>query len=856
MLSIHTLQLRFLLLFSLFYVPGISQDSVQPKTVTVVAGPEYARSSFYQVLWGRHYRKEWTTPVRMPLYYLDTAMGGLKPYEAGGGRQSKTLRLRTASNREYVLRSIDKRFGKALPVVFQNTFIEDAVNDQVSIAHPFSAITISGMADAAGIYHTRPQIIYLPKQPGLDSFNEDYGDNLYLLEQRPDEDWSDAENFGSSTNIISTEKLLQKLFADNDNRVDGDAYIRARLFDIFVGDWGRHEDQWRWASYKDGNKTLYKPIPRDRDQAYTLFDGLVVKTILSVADLDHLQTFEATIPEIGPYNFPARNLDRKIANETDLEDWVRTATSLKESITDAVIEASVRRMPPEVFPLGGEAIIAKLKRRRDDLVQHATTYYRTLAEEVDVTGTSDHEYFEVNRLSNEDTRVNVYKIDKERVKGEAPIYSRVYKSSDTKEIRLSWLGGRDIYSLEGSVERGPLVRIIGGSEADSIRDASSVKRGGRTHIYDDNSNEIAAAPGTRVHLSSDSSIHEYRYDAFRYNDRGFKPSISYGSDDRLFVGLGYRVERHGWRKLPFASLQKMNARYSITQNAVSLDYVGTFIRALGKWNLGVLAHYDAIRWTNFFGIGNNTVQATDDRDFYRTRSKEVAGTLNFNRPLGKNAIVQVAPFYRQVDIRNDTGRFVAKVFSTVADRNAARHFGGALASLSVSKVDDAIVPRSGVQASGIVTFTQNLKEADRKVTRYEGTFNFFIPLTRRFVLAVHNGAATLSGKPEFYQLNSIGGSRTVRGYLRDRFWGKSSFYNSNELQYIFNFKSYLFNGQAGFVGFYDHGRVWQPGETSTGLHSGYGAGILIAPFHKLSMSVTYGISTEDRIIHLRLNQAF
>ena len=42
------------------------------------------------------------------------------------------------------------------------------------------------------------------------------------------------------------------------------------LFDLIIGDWDRHEDQWRWAEQEDGKDEIYEPIARDRDQ--TFFD--------------------------------------------------------------------------------------------------------------------------------------------------------------------------------------------------------------------------------------------------------------------------------------------------------------------------------------------------------------------------------------------------------------------------------------------------------------------------------------------------------------------------------------------------------------------------------------------------------
>src|SRR5688572_1354673 len=131
-----------LLLTCLFSsLTGFTQ-TIDSSYKTVIAGNQYGTSKGHQKRWGKHYRKEWTTPVKVPVLKLDTVSGGLAPYEAGGGRQSKSLRLRDAQDREWVLRSIDKTFGKALPEIYQNTFVEKIANDQVSIAHPYSAVTI------------------------------------------------------------------------------------------------------------------------------------------------------------------------------------------------------------------------------------------------------------------------------------------------------------------------------------------------------------------------------------------------------------------------------------------------------------------------------------------------------------------------------------------------------------------------------------------------------------------------------------------------------------------------------------------------------------------------------------------
>jgi hypothetical protein len=87
--------------------------------------------------------------------------------------------------------------------------------------------------------------------------------------------------------------------------------LNRRLFDILIGDWDRHEDQWRWGEFEKENGVLYRPIPRDRDQAFTKFDGLIPKMITKV--LPDIQSFESKIGDPAELSIAARNLRQKSA---------------------------------------------------------------------------------------------------------------------------------------------------------------------------------------------------------------------------------------------------------------------------------------------------------------------------------------------------------------------------------------------------------------------------------------------------------------------------------------------------------------------------------------------------------------
>ncbi len=837
---------KFLLAFSSFVLPLLTFSQLDSSFIKLKASDKYDRSESFQHKWGTHYRKEWSTPVKIKIANLDTLAGGLTPYESGGGRQSKSLRLRDKDGREYVLRSVDKSFGKALPPIYQGTFIESILNDQVSIGHPYASLTIPTMAEAAGVYHTNPRIYFIPKQPTLDTFNQDFGDQIYMLERRPDENWETAANFGHSKNIIGTEKMLSELIEDNEHKVDQVSFARARLFDMFIGDWGRHEDQWRWASFKNGDEKVYKPVPRDRDQAFTKFDGKWLKAGIALAGLDHLQSFDNTVKDITTYNFTARNLDRRLANELSLKQWIDIAKELQHALTNQVIEQSIKKMPSEVFPISGHEIIGKLKSRRDHLVEYATDYYKFLSKAVDVIGSDKKELFIVNRLNNNETIVQIYRLTIQGNKKGKLIYERRFYSSETNEIRLYGLNDDDVFRLEGTANKGILIRIIGGDGNDIVEDRSSVSGSKKlTQVYDNEGPGMGSSAETRLHISDDSLLNNYNYKSFENDKKGF--SINPGF---ISIGFGYGITRHKWGKQPVGIDHSVKFKYAITRGAFYIDYRATLYQLFGKWNFFVGAGAGIPHVVNFFGVGNESVLFTREARYYRLRSREYSGRFGIHRNI-KSHYIEASSFYQSVRIVPDLDRFATAFVSE--DRNNVyklerKHFVGADIVYKFQKTNDPVVPVKGFTFASAASYTYNLSNPDHSFTRLSSDASVYIPVVKFLSFAIRAGGAANIGDAEFYQLNQLGSHENLRGFRKYRFYGKQSFYNNNELRFIFNTKNKVFNGKVGLIGFYDNGRVWQPGEKSDLWHQGYGFGAFIAPFNKVILSGSYGFSKEDRVI--------
>ncbi len=811
------------------------------------------RTGSWQKNWGSNRRIEWATPVKVPVLWLDTAYGGLTPYQAGGGgNETKSFRLKTKEGKEYSLRSVNKSREEVIEERFRKTFVEDIINDQLSSSYPYGAFPINIMQEKAGIYHPVPVLVYLPKQPALDTFNNKYGDDLYMLEQRPDGDWSDAPNFGNAKNFSSTEKLIEKLQDDNRFFADQHTFIKARLFDILIGDWDRHEDNWRWAIKKTGNKTLYMPVARDRDQAFYTHNGKLVDKMLPLAGLSYMQHFDHQIGNVKSFTSPERFIDRFFSNEMDLSDWTDAAKDLQRSLTDAVITESVKGLPAEIFAVSGQELIDKLISRRKQLDSIAAVYYRFIAAEVDITGSKQREYFDIKRLDSL-IRISVFRIDNNGETEEKPYYDRVFRSAETKEIRIHGIGGKDIYTIAG---HSPIIlRIIGGPDNDSI-----TQTGGRIHIYD-NSDNVFQTSSARKHISGDSAVHAYKYRNYEYDSRGISPTAGFDYEDRIYVGLNWSFTKHKWRREPFAVRHNIGVNYSITQHAVSASYDLVFPKVIGKWDLLFQAKYDGTTWRNFTGLGNETVWNELFDNYYQVRSREWGLTTGIRRKFGKSEI-GLSVFFHQLKNIPDPGRYAAVLFSfsdpKLFDEN---NYGGIRWKYNYVSVNDVIVPTKGISLSANGNYIKNFSR-DGFFQNYSARIQTWLPLSKKFSLAVKAGGTTIIADDNVlnntlpYQHAVIGGPENFRGYRRERFWGKTAFYNNNEFRFITNMRTHLLNAKIGLLAFFDDGRVWMPNEISGTWHTSYGGGLLLAPFHFTSFTLTYGISNEMKLFQFKFNTLF
>ncbi|WP_044015739.1 metallophosphoesterase [Hymenobacter sp. APR13] len=867
--------------------PAAPRPDFRDSTVTVAVNPRYVdRSSFHKFLFGEHYRQEWATPVTFPVLDLATERGGLTPYKIGGGKQTASLKVRNEEGRLFTIRSLNKDPSAVLPEALRSGAAADILQDQISAQHPFSSLPVPPLATAAGILHTNPELRFIPQDPLLGQYLEQFANKPGAIEEDANENQDNVASLGNAKNLVGTDKVFERITDDNDNRVNEKAFARSRLFDMWIGDWDRHEDQWRWAEKKDKDgDRKFTAVPEDRDVAFFKGDGLFPYLASRKWAIRNFQNFGKDYADWKGLNLTALSNDRVYLASVSREQWVKEAEEMKAALTDEVIEkAFLERWPKQIYDLHGPEIIAKLKNRRDLLPEVAADYYTMLNKVAEVKGSKKREKFVVERLQDDKTRVTVQKINKE---GELTkvLFDRTFENSVTKELRLYGFEGEDIYDVKGDVKSGPRLRIIAGTDKDSITDRSNVA-GFRhyTHVYDADTGNVIT-PGRDTRLRTEPGIDVSRYDVHNRSNRKdytlnyFGPTLYFGYnvDDRLFLGGGAVYRTYGFRKEPYSTEQSLAANYSPSQQAYNVRYLGHFVDVIGKYDLRVNAQlYGPQLLYNYFGEGNDSRNILD-KDDGRVRNRDINETyrVRFSRlyvsPVLERDVFSFlklgfGPQYDQFRVSrlpigseiarglddNNNGVSGAGLGIRSSDFQMNRYLGGR-AYLNIDAASSPKNPRIGLRWYNAIEYNYQLNAEKLKYGRASSEFRFYLSPNFPFQLtwAGRIGGTRNFGDYRFYQANTLGGTTNLRGYRRTRYAGRSSVFANAEVRVqLFEFNAYLVPGKFGILGLTDAARVYSDYDVKTGVkafHTAVGGGVWVDVLKQAVINATYSVGEENLV---------
>ena len=845
------------IIFFLF-IPGA--DAQMPADSFTIKGSTFPMKSSRTFWMGANYRKEWNTPVKVPVLNLSAEKGGLTPVKKGGGKQTKSLRLEAADGRQYKIRSIQKFItDKTLPGDLQSQAAADLVTDGVSASYPYAPLSMQVLQEAANVPYGKVKLVYIPDDPKLGEFRKDFANMIATLEEvLPD---------GVSKGY-DTDEVAEKLEKDNDNRVDQQALLRARILDMYVMDLDRHEGQWVWGARdtEDGKGKIFFPVPRDRDQAFYINQGLLPGIAKMKAFVPQIEGFKKESNNIRLFNFAARNLDRFFLNEMNENDWKQATDKLLAQMTDGVIEKALGLQPSEIRNISSGKIIQTLKDRRQYLAKEVMDYFHFISEIVSVTGSDKKELFDISRNADGSILLQVFKLDKDGQTA-AKMYERNFDPQYTKEIRLYGFDGDDKFVMKGDNDK-IKVRMIGGGDDDVFENTGRIARNG--FVYDKKTGKNTIKGAFRNRMDDDSLVNSFQRIYYDYNK--FLPGLSfaYNPDDGLSLGLGFKMVRHGFRKEPYKSLQTLVINHSLSTGAFRFHYNNEFIGVLG-YNTDLTTDIDIkapSNTTNFFGYGINSAYVKTQPEgfkYYRARYDLADATLLLRQRFSKKVMLSVGPTFQYFKLDQDDKFNMVRYISQTgvngldpATLYKRQSYIGAQVQFLVDTRDNKVLPQSGVYWESTMRHLSGLKDTKYKTTKFNTDISFYFNLiNNRLTFADRIGGGINTGEFEFFQAQTLGSNENLRGFRQYRFAGKSKFYNQAELRLrLATFKTYLFPAAFGIHAFADAGRVWVKNDADSEMKAGYGGGIWFSPLQRILLSFTYATSDEDKMLLIGLGFKF
>ncbi len=841
--------------------PAEKQDSLREvdytlgDKVVISASDQYKYpNGFRKFVLGSNYRKEWGTPIEMKTFHIKEERGGFTIKSLGGGKQTKSLKLVDKNGHEWVLRTVDKDPEKALPSNLRGTVAQKIVQDMISASHPYSLLVVPDLARAVDIYTPEPEFFFVPDDPAFGYYRPLFANTVCILEDR-----EPASNISESK---STGKILDKMLDDNEHHVDQQQVLRARLLDMLIGDFDRHADQWRWGTTDTGKGKLYFAIPKDRDQAFFNSDGLLLKYI-SRFQMPSLEGFKKRLHNVNGFNEVARDFDRAFLNGLDEDDWRSVVDSFQQHISNEVIQKAVSKYPREIKGMDSAITVEKLVSRRDDMMKQAIRYYKFISKQVTVTGSNKREYF---HISEQDGKLNltVYKKDS-KTDSATVMYKRDFDNRYTKELRLFGLNGDDKFEIDANVDSRIKVRIIGGKGSDSFY----LKGNMRSFVYDlrTEKNGLINMRRANKEFSDNPSVLEYKYAAYKSNKFNYPLlNIGFNAEDKLLLGVGFNITTQGFRKEPFASNHRFSSLFAINRGAFQGKYEGVFNRVIGKNDVIVTGTVVSPTLNNFFGFGNETtLNKSLPITYYRVRFKYAQGELLLRKRINDILHLSLGASYYHYwnDINDNKNRIINNPAFTGIDTTglyARKNYLGAKMRVYVKYVNNELFPTRGITWLNEFSALQGLNQNSRNHNRIQSDMTIYASIKdpgKLMAVFRLGGGHIFSKDYEYFQAMSIGTNNFVRGFRKNRFAGKSMAYGSTELRYkLFTSKSYILPGDVGAFGFYDLGRVWQPGESSSKWHAGYGGGLYFVPYHLLMISAGLGLTDEGSLFNFTIGTKF
>lgn len=327
------------------------------------------------------------------------------------------------------------------------------------------------------------------------------------------------------------------------------------------------------------------------------------------------------------------------------------------------------------------------------------------------------------------------------------------------------------------------------------------------------------------------------------------PALNYDSDEGFGYGVVLALYDYGpLGVLPYRVTIQPTLFFT-TQGRRDLTVFFDAPHFPGEWRLDAFLGFERQIATPYYGVGNDapfdpTRAEGSDPYFYRYGRERNVLRVNLQRPLGRLPVrvlvgAQVAHFEIDPTPKNEGGTLLLEELGPGAPIPGG--YGNSLrGGLVWDTRDRESGPGRGVWTAALVERVSEALGSEASYTRWTLTDRRYFTLTEGLVFANRFTLQNVTGTPPFYALTyvqgsfgeteALGGAKSVRGVLKNRYFGEGLFFWNLELRWrAWDLRFLGREGHLAFIGFADAGRVWEEGvdfsSLLANLHAGAGGGI-------------------------------
>jgi hypothetical protein len=505
--------------------------------------------------------------------------------------------------------------------------------DQQSALNPLGFMLAASLSENVGLPSENPRLVYIDSnQEAFASWKDvKFKSGFYQLVSQPfnltkDPAWRQR----GVIEIVNHKDMTHRLENEKNYKLDQEAYLKTRLFDLLIGDWDRQKDQWYWMVVADGKYNVFRPFPIDRDAAFYHADGVISWWRRRKWINYKLQDYARDLKHPNPMMIQSYSMDHRYTSNLSLDQWNKVVRELQSQLTPEKMEMAISKLPVAIPQDQKQILIKAFQNRLQDLPKLAGQMRLALRKSVDIIGTAESDRYVIQ--SGPGNFVEVTGANKGEI-----VFSDKFDSDVTKEIRVYGLGGDDAFKLNWQKYTATKVRIIPGAGNDKILDRNQ-KLKPMIALYDEDEVQIDSYHGflkqkyKPVYNDFYSHVNQRKLNVMT-------PILflaSSNADSGFVLGGGIRYYNEGFQHSPWASTNEIKANAVLNRGAANIMYQGTVFDLMktSDFNIAVEAGLPRF-YGSYFGLGNATpdLDRTREDSYYWMKARHLESTAKITIPV-------------------------------------------------------------------------------------------------------------------------------------------------------------------------------------------------------------------------------